>query len=1758
MPVKFSPPQELLAKADERGMRRVLIVTALPLELAAVRARLTHLGSVLTKAGRVFEFAQFSGSGQEWLVVTGESGAEVLPASLFVTSAISEFGPFELILFVGVAASRKPSDAPIGSVMVSRHVYLGEVGKYAEGAYFSRARMLRPNQTLLGLSQKIARDGDWLSRINPPYAGRKPGDEHYPEPFPPTAIICPIVSVNSVSADPASVLEEQIQATYQDATGLEMEGYGALAAAENEQLPCIVVRGVSDIRKGKDPEIDKIHQPVAAGHATAFALELLDTWGVNVTGPTPKELANLAPTPTDPPLAVAHVEPQPTVTHTEAQSEPEPDEELDDSVSARVSIVVHLRGDESDYPPERQTEILQAIKNVTGDPTAEIISTQSGSFHLFVSLLRATWERLEPDDVVEKLSTALNLPMDGVSSEDDFRAFDKIRKSLLAASKPLLNWPQTLPDGRSLERPELNTLTSTITRDEGTTTALLGLPGSGKTALLAKFAEQLRDDGTPFLAVKADLLDPSVETEDDLRTKLDLPEIPSLILTRLARVKPVVLIVDQLDALASYLDLRTGRLNALLNLIRKVGGQRNIHIILSARTFEFEHDVRLRTVQAESLQLELPGWSAVLAVLQANGVKAEGWPDDAKEELRSPQALVTYLKLSESGAEPSIVKYHAMLEQLWRQNLLTLPNGAGVVKLAGEIAEEMADRETLWIASARYDDRAKELAALIANNIVRHPPDNPATIGFSHQTVFDFALARSFTQIEGSLHRYVLSREASLFIRPKLWSALTYLRGAEPQTYEDEVRALWKSPDLRAHLRFLLIEFLGQQNSPTDAEAVIFQAALSSENRQTALQSMLGSVGWFKRVRDTDVAAAMLKPEEAPVATGILMKMADIAQDDVLHLLEQKWRPRSEFDSNMWSVLQETAGWKDRHLALAKEVLSRTNIAPYALSYLIGTIGVEHPAMATQLVRYRLDAQLAAAKVEAERRAAIPKPEGEAERITRYREYSPTYPLTHVIEHDDGWDGLEALAKNNPKLFLDNLWPWFKTFLETLELYSEEEPDVTFPLHHGIDLRFPEEGTLDLPEHAITGAFRVALEVLAETDEEVFRVWFSEHQSEEWEPAQRLLANALTHEPKRYAALALEFLLSDTRRFCLGHIQDSSETSTLLVAAVSPHWDNGEVDKFVQAVTKYSKSPAEWRDADSRRSLLRYIERTKLSLLRALPENRLIAATKSYVEELRRRFGDDKQGVQFSGTFWVGSPMSAKEMSLASDDDIINAFRELPDKTGWDNPKNWTKGGNIQLARELAEYSKTDPSRAVEVILRLSPEMGTRAAGYVLDAMAEEADPQLVVDTLKTLEQRGYIGEEYRGSVARGIERLLRRDYEVTDDVLNILIAWLAAPAIDIPSEEEAEDAGDDVFSDEKESSSDDDGDHPESVLWGNGALTVLPQGNYSVLEAITRVLLNRKDSVRLLKLLTEHLDRDEDAKVWESLSRFFRYIRPEDMGLLTSFLSKLMKKYPQLYDSREVAVAFAYLHWIIPDFIKQVLDVWKDSPKPRVQLVFGEILTLVWIMQPKLGWPDEMMKYIFEMPAPHARTGAAFAAAYVWAEGSHPDKCSELLVRILKMHEPQPFSASLDIFRVIDRLEPSAEWSKFLNAVIDEIPQNASFPSTFIIERLQSLLPHEAELVGRFALALTAKWNADLADIRTETALASADLVDIAITLHRLGPDTREVGTKLFERLIYLNAYKARDTLNQIDNRFPDYAPTQRPRLPHRQRTSRRRRRAK
>ena len=1757
----YRTAEDVLREAEAGRMRRAFIVTALLLEMEAVRAHLRPVGSVVGGDGAVYECGVFSDSGRDWLVVVTETGAGTHPAHSAVTYANILFRDFEVQIFVGVGGSRK-SDAPLGSVVASDHVYMPYGAKFAGGRRLRRPREFPVDPQLIGIAKKVRRDKIWPSRIRDPDGGELPPRDAYPTEFPPKGLVAPIASLEGPLADPDSELEALLAEDFNDTCVVEMEGYGALYAASQEHIPSIVVRGVSDMTQDKSPEKDAELQPVAACHAAAFAFEMLSNWAQAY--PTDTLVApggTLGPAITDIEhgSGAAGSADHELVGETEVIIEPEPvkPEDVETTPASEPSVDCVLNIDE-EFPTDLETRISAVealLREIVNSDQVTVTDAESGSLHLFISDPLSELRKMGVTELRAAFAQRHQPALLGMVDVTEYEGLDAVRVQFRSASAELMAWPNSLPDGEMIDRPELAQLIEKLDGSLASTTAVLGPPGAGKSALVATLANRYVENGWPVLAIKGDLLYAGISNEEDLQEHLALDALPSDFIQRLARFQPVLLVLDQLDALAGYLDLRTARLSILLSLVRRLGGIDNVHIVLSSRSFEFDHDVRLRAVATEALSLELPAWSQVLALLEARGVRAAGWPEDAQEVMRSPQALATYLELKRRHESEAFTSYQGMLDELWQERVLSGNGGDRRGELASKIADHMASEESLWLAHARFDESAEDISALEAAGVLT---TSKGSLGFKHQTLFEYALARSFARQRGRLTAYVLERQTSLFFRSKLWAGLSYLRNVDINAYHSELEAIWIAPDLRKHLLLLLVDFLGHEKDPTDREALLLAQALQlPEQRWPAYRALAGSPGWFERFRNSFIANCMDESDEAASAmVDVLARAWPFAEDTVMELVKKRWLPDREHDSRSWMVIYSAPRWSDAVLEVACTIVGRSDIAQHFIDYVVETIGVEQPETALHLVRARLDRDLVAAEARAEELSGeeMPEPETIEALVDWQLGKDPRTPLIRLIDQGQGWEPLSSLAEHAPGAFLEILWPWFERCFSALKARTEERQE-RLGFAPGPDFRFEEEND-GLSEPVLLSSLRIAAESLARIDADAWQDWVAQVEGLDMEPVQRLIAHCFAVLPEQFAKQALAFLLKDSRRYTLGSIGDMASTSSRLVAKASEHWTKEDIAKFENMVGGFRPAaPADLTDAKDRRSWNHEVRRIKLSLLRALPKNRLTAKMRRHVEQEERVFPDSSLGSRMSGGF-IGPIMDSSMIARASDEDVINAFRTLPDASGWDHPRDWMVGGNVQLSRAFATYAKEDPTRAIRLTGLLDPDNGTRVAGCTLEAISEVAAPEKVLGLFGDVVRRGFDGEEFRRLASRAIVKLVDRRAAVGDDVMSILEGWLASPHAAEGSTDKVEmdtniDTGVEVANAESEKEED---SIQRSFLWGHGGFSMVPGGDYPVLEALIRIRLDREEFDQIDEMLRIYLESCKDPELWDNLLRYVPYLHPNNALRRAALLEQLFTEIPALIETREAAHVVAREHWWNAEFVDSHLDRWKDARSRAVRRVYGELVAVVALLQPTLGWAQERLDSLVEDGAMRdARTGAALTAANLWSDASHRPGAGSLLTRLLAAGGGDVWRATFELFRLTDELTPDPPTVSLLSVIVDRIGTAPRLDANFVVERLGTLLPHQAELVGRLADGLIGTWRTELGDIRTGTAAAAPQLVDLAVTLHRLGPETQEIGTVLFERLIEIDAWEARKTMDEIDNRFLEEAPPRRRRLARRSRVRKR-----
>jgi hypothetical protein len=310
------------------------------------------------------------------------------------------------------------------------------------------------------------------------------------------------------------------------------------------------------------------------------------------------------------------------------------------------------------------------------------------------------------------------------------------------------------------------------------------------------------------------------------------------------------------------------------------------------------------------------------------------------------------------------------------------------------------------------------------------------------------------------------------------------------------------------------------------------------------------------------------------------------------------------------------------------------------------------------------------------------------------------------------------------------------------------------------------------------------------------------------------------------------------------------------------------------------------------------------------------------------------------------------------------------------------------------------------------------------------------------------------------------------------------------------------------------------------------------------------------VEVLTRTLNQVRDRQAWQHLLLLLIYLRPKS-GEATEeihLLQRVLDQFPDFVGTRELAYLLAHIHWWAPDLVERELTKWGEAKGRTARHGYGELVALMALVHPQRSWPKAALEQIEQSPEDHdARAGAATTAVNLWSGDAHRARATQLLLRLLPRASGREWSAVFDLFRLVDELTPEVNTVALLEAIADNMDKAPRLNSTFIVDRLETLLPHEAPLVARIADGLVRKWCEELGDTRTGTSATAPQLVDIAVTLHRLGPATREDGTRLFEQLLDIDAYAARATLDEIDNRFRQERSYRRPRLPRRTQKQRR-----
>lgn len=272
----LSSPKDQTKFEMIKSLPTVVILTAIIEEYNAVRAHLINLHDA-DRNDTVYEVGLFKVHDKEIAnVVIRECGAKNTVGAQETERAIMYFKP-QILLFVGIAGSRKPNDFKIGDVIFPKEIYSYEAGKSEKDSFKVRPDLVSTTYTLLELAKKERRKQDWKSFIKNNLTQDVKAD------------IGIIASGEQIIEHYESEIGRILTNHYNDTSAVEMEGFGFAKAAtrqgkETSNMLVGVVRGISDIivqpqnneRAGSGYDRrTKNAKKIASDNAAAFAYWLI-------------------------------------------------------------------------------------------------------------------------------------------------------------------------------------------------------------------------------------------------------------------------------------------------------------------------------------------------------------------------------------------------------------------------------------------------------------------------------------------------------------------------------------------------------------------------------------------------------------------------------------------------------------------------------------------------------------------------------------------------------------------------------------------------------------------------------------------------------------------------------------------------------------------------------------------------------------------------------------------------------------------------------------------------------------------------------------------------------------------------------------------------------------------------------------------------------------------------------------------------------------------------------------------------------------------------------------------------------------------------------------------------------------------------------------------------------------------------------------------------------------------------------------------
>lgn len=1315
-----------------------------------------------------------------------------------------------------------------------------------------------------------------------------------------------------------------------------------------------------------------------------------------------------------------------------------------------------------------------------------------------------------------------------IQSEAAIKLFDRnqVKRYFTEASNGLLSWPRTLHTNNSwIDRYEELELSIKFDTEAYSSSILLGEPGTGKSALLSKIAQSLIEDDELVLAIKADQLDHSANNFESLGLALGLPGAADDCLKIASQYGSVFLVIDQLDTLSELVDVKTNRLSVLLNLIRKMSNEPNIHILASSRPFEFQYDVRLSSIKAAKIQLSTLKWDLTEQILMDNGIHITEVDESFRSFLCRPSNLNFYLSYLTRNPQKYFQSHIELYEAIWNTSL-----GSGNIKARRaefllQIASAMTNDAKQALPIARYDEYLDDINWLKEAGILVKNANNKS-FSFAHQTLHAFVWTRSFIKQNASLKDFVVTHQNNLNVRPRLSTALLYLREADITEYNSQITSILSSDidSIRCHIVHLAIECIGSHHDPNQQEVAILKSLLGDGHYKGRIcKAISGKSRWFDYFEDDILPKLMVADASSKFAsTHILSSVLPDKSEAVFNLINRYWEDSNDINYASYT-LRNTNTWNDQMRAFAKHLITHPNIESHVPRMLFHLAKEISPTLAIEI-----SAQYFLKKIEdlieTPLPIAPPMPENatEVELYLNDSKNDPKVRFEHLLTFDNAWHDLPEIAQQDPSTFVKEFWSFF--LLSCRHTMYDSNWDVnSYNDCSGIWFHLSDDDYRHR-ENYFSRSLEEAIKLYARNYKREFLTLYANNKKIELLPVQRILMKGLCEIASQDPPFVLRELMQDRRRLRLGSsIGQRYSGSTEAISTISKYLDKNDLKSLEKYISTYHLLDLTVnRSVKDKQYDIFHTRKVRYLLLSAIDSTQRSRDVDKMMTEEERAFGSkikSWQRVGYTGLVRQISPMNEKQMQLAKDDDIIKCFLTFPD-----NRDDWTimntYKGALELGRTFEKFAQNYPERAATIIKRLNLDNNHSVRLGLIGLGKSSMQLPELLNLISFLETQ-FAGKDFYNEASLAIKNKISEESPLDYKWLKKIEDWLLLPSNEKPNSQTTENN-----QGERDQTN-------QGILWGQGMMYGIPNCDYQILECLTIGYLLRSIplATEWSNIIVSYIRQGDSSNIWPV---FLAVEFPKVIGICKSddierIVDAIIEVYPVVLTRTEIAFTLAEC---VKKVKGQKLFEWLEhllrENSFRSLQMYGELLAIKWIIDPESKETNLRIDTLFSSNNISALCGLAFTLKNIWTH--RKSLITDLYVRLIKLQNPTLSSILLGILHDND-LEVSEE----LNKIIDEFVANKSFKQcnehhSFISHCILPLTAAEPSRVAQICEGLISAYGENLGDITTAASSSTSDLITIAITLHNLGQPHQEVGLDIFEKLMDIDSHLAQKALQKID----------------------------